>query len=188
MSRRVHFAAALLLLPGCLFAPEEEGVEIEPSEHVDVVKEGEPFDPSKAIEDTGGGEVEDSAGEEPQAKTEEVATEGEAEAREEQAEQTVERINESGAEDDQAKTAAASNPPAEDPGSGERWTLVLVDWGLELVVILVLAAAISVPCWLLLRLLAAARRGQWRRPGGKPAAPRPVEGRGPRPLRTARRR
>ena len=187
MSRRAHLAAALLLLQGCLFAPEEEGAEIEPSERVDVVAEDEPFDPSKAIEDTGSGEVEEAAGEEQPEKTDEVATEGEAEAREERAERTVEGINESGADDEEAKAAAASNPPPEDPGSGERWTLVLLDWGLELVLLLALAAAISLPCWLLLRLLGAARRGKWRSAGPPPAAPRALEGRA-RAVRAARRR
>jgi hypothetical protein len=187
MKRRWSLVAALLL-SGCLFAPEEEGAEIEASERVDVVPEEGPFDPSKAIEDTGRGEVEESAGEEQPEKTEEVATEGQAEAREERAEETVERINESAAEDEQAKAAAASNPPAEDPGSGERWTVALLDWTLELVVILALALVLSLPCWLLLRSIGAARRRRWR-PERRPLAPpRALGSPGDSPARSARRR
>ena len=161
MSQRIAIVACSILLHGCLFAPEEDAA-IAPSEQVDVVSEGAPFDPSKAIEDSGRGELEESAGEEPPEKTEEVATEVEAENREERAEEVVEHINESPVEDDQAKAAVASNPPPEDPGSGERWTVTLLDWTLEFVLILVLAFALSVPCWLVLRFLGAARRqGPW---------------------------
>ena len=161
MSHRIAIVTCSILLHGCLFAPEEEAA-IEPSEQVDVVSEDAPFDPSKAIADTGRGELQESAGEEPPEKTEEVATEVEAENLEEGAEEAVERINESAVEDDQAKAAVASNPPPEDPGSGERWTITLLDWSLEFVLILVLALALSVPCWLVLRFLGAARReGPW---------------------------
>jgi len=151
------------------------------------VSEDAPFDPSKAIEDTGRGELQESAGEKPPEKTEEVATEAEAENREERAEEAIERINESPVEDDQAKAAAASNPPPEDPGSGERWTVTTLDWTLEFVLILVLALALSVPCWLALRFFRAARReGPWI--GRKrPAARSSHEGRRPhrRPARSA---
>ena len=186
MNHRIATVACLILLHGCLFAPEEEAA-IEPSEQVDVVSEDAPFDPSKAIEDTGRGELQESAGEKPPEKTEEVATEAEAENREERAEEAIERINESPVEDDQAKAAAASNPPPEDPGSGERWTVTTLDWTLEFVLILVLALALSVPCWLALRFFRAARReGPWI--GRKrPAARSSHEGRRPhrRPARSA---
>ena len=155
MSRRWALCAVLLLLQGCLTPFEREPAEL--PEELNVVPNEGPFDPSKAVDDTGKGELE-KTNEQPQVaqdqevgKKEDVATEEVAEARKERSERAAKNANESEGEDDVAKAQVAKDLPPQDPGSGEPGWKTAVDWALELVIVVVLALVLTVPVWLLVR-------------------------------------
>lgn len=150
-----------ILLQGCLLESRADRAGSEPASRLTVVPDEGPFDPSKAVEDSGPGELRASSRDRSEDQQEDVATEEVAEARAEQGEQALERIHEAAVDDDAAKASLASNPAPEDPGSGETWSRTLLDWVLELVIILVLALALALPAWLVLRALRPARGG-WR--------------------------
>ena len=152
--RTVPALLLVLCLGGCawLRPGEERAGGDEAAGGLSVVPDGEPFDPSKVVEDTGPGQLARSAGSERGAKEERVGTEAEAQAQERQIERAVERIDETDEDDDEAKVQIASNPPAKDAGSGERWTETVKDLVLEIIVVVALALLLAGPLWLLLRV------------------------------------
>lgn len=171
MRARWAVLVGVVLLQGCLTTLEKEPAEI--PDKLDVVPNDAPFDPSKAVDDTGKGELAKPSArahgavqqEEENGKGEEVATEGTVEARKEESEQAAELANENGGDDDAAKAEVAKDPPPPDPGSGEPWWRTTVDWCLELLIVVALALLLAVPVWLLLRALQRVRGTLGRRHG-----------------------
>jgi hypothetical protein len=156
VTRASVLALGLVLLAGCAWLEprdDQAAASSQPSEDLPVVRDDEPFDPSKVVDDAQEGELQESEETpgEVQTKEEEVATEAEAEAREERKERAVEAVNELDVEDDEAKVELASNPRARDPGSGEPWTATARDAAMELVLVLALSLVLALPTWLILR-------------------------------------